>query len=347
MTKFNSASSPASFADDTEVVGAAAEVAPSLAMINANVEKVGGVAVDLATAVVDPPVEQNGTMKKIEIIDMRGLEAKVVEARLEELAGDRFVMHGSNGVGETGGIIEKFDPSKSELVGKKPSVYATIDPEVAVVNAALNKHGPVGIALRMLDGGVGASSNMVIGSLDGVDRKKFRVPENMAKAMKKAYVAGPESPEWASLFSDGEVYLMPKAEFSQDSVMLDGSKYPTDHEWNSQQRVAPSSVVQVSAELIKDVLRFDGDDANVEIIPVDEATVLDAFKQDMEGLIPRDKVDFSVAELMKMSEGSKERMDFAHALEGVIGSGSVARADFAEAASRLYFERARALAGVV
>jgi hypothetical protein len=31
----------------------------------------------------------------------------------------------------------------------------------------------------------------------------------------------------------------------------------------------------------------------------------------------------------------------------VIGSGSVARADFAEAASRLYFERARALAGVV
>jgi hypothetical protein len=43
MTKFNSASSPASFADDTEVVGAAAEEAPSLAMINANVEKVGGV----------------------------------------------------------------------------------------------------------------------------------------------------------------------------------------------------------------------------------------------------------------------------------------------------------------
>lgn len=280
-------------------------------------------------------LESNEADKTMQAIDMRGQTVDEVKVRLTEMAGENLVMRGSNGAVE---LIEEFDPARSNLAGKKQSVYATDDPETALFNALLNKHGSRAVALRMLDGGFGASSNMVINSSS---RKKFAVPENMARAIKEAYTAGPDSPEWHSLFGEGVVYIMSKDKFSQDSPLLDGRHQDTDHEWNSQQKVASEFAVTVSPELIMDVLRFDGEDANVEIIPVDEAEVLSGFRRDMDAVIPGGRSEFSVEELVAMAQGSEERLEFAKALKQRIGSGSLPREEFVELAAKLYEERVK------
>lgn len=320
MTKFSSA--PVAKYPDTE--RSPDSLAPSIG-------GVGGAIV----RVTDLESDKGDTMQAI---DMRGQTVNEVKIRLAEMAGDDLVMRGSNGALE---LIEEFDPAQSNLAGKKQSVYATDDPETALFNAILNKHGSRAVALRMLDGGYGASSNMVI-KIPGKSNK-FAVPEHMAEAIQEAYAAGAGSKEWDSLFGDGVVYLMSKDKFSQDSPLLDGSPEETDHEWNSQQKVVSEFAVTVSPELIKDVLRFDGDNANVEIIPVDEADVLDGFKRDMEAVIPEGKLEFSADELMAMAQGSKERMEFAKLLKQRIGPGSLPKEEFAKKAAEFYEERVKEL----
>ncbi len=302
--------------------------------LGTTIDGVGGAIV----RVVD--LESHGKEKTMQAIDMRGQTVDEVKIRLAEMAGDDLVMRGSNGAIE---LIEEFDPARSNLAGKKQSVYATDDPETALFNALLNKHGSRAVALRMLDGAQGASSRMVIHSSE---KKKFVIPENMARAIQEAYVAGPGSSEWSSLFGDGVVYLMPKDKFSQESPLLDGSPEETDHEWNTQQKVASEFAVTVSPELIMDVLRFDGEDANVEIIPVNETEVLEGFKHDMNSTIPEGKKEFSTDELMAIAQGSEERLAFAEALRQRIGSGALPREQFVELATKLYEERVRKQANI-
>ena len=297
--------------------------------LESSVDAVGGAIV----RVVD--LELNEADKTMQAIDMRGQTVDEVKVRLAEMAGEDLVMRGSNGAVE---LIEEFDPARSNLAGKKQSVYATDDPETALFNALLNKHGSRAVALRMLDGKLGASSNMVVKT---PGKSKFAVPEHMAEAIQSAYVAGPGSEEWASLFGDGVVYLMSKDNFSQDSPLLDGRHQDTAHEWNSQQKVASEFAVTVSPELIMDVLRFDGEDANVEIIPVDETEVLSGFRRDMDTVIPEGRVEFSVEELIAMAQGSEERLEFAEALKQRVGSGSLPREEFVELAAKLYEERVK------
>ncbi len=297
--------------------------------LESSVDVVGGAIV----RVVD--LESHEREKTMQAIDMRGQTVDEIKVRLTEMAGDDLIMRGSNGAIE---LIEEFDPARSNLAGKKQSVYATDDPETALFNALLNKHGSRAVALRTLDGGFGASSNMVVKT---PGKSKFAVPEHMAEAIQGAYVAGPGSKEWVSLFGDGVVYLMSKDKFSQESPLLDGSHENTDHEWNSQQRVASEFAVTVSPELIMDVLRFDGEDANVEIIPVDEAGVLSGFRRDMDAVIPEGRSEFSVEELVAMAQGSEERLEFAEALKLRVGSGSLRREEFVEMAARLYEERVK------
>lgn len=283
--------------------------------------------------------------KTVEVLDMQKASIEEVEAKLnEELASGEIVLHGSGG-GETK-IIEEFDPARSNLANKRPSIYATDDPEVAIFNAVLDKLSPRVVAIRMLDGGSGASSGMNIRE-DG--RMKFEIPKNIADAIRRALELGEESKEWKSLFRDGVVYALPKDKFSQNSARADGVKDSTDHEWNTQQKVRPEFAVTISAELIKDVLRFDGENANVEIIPVDAAEVQAGFKRGMEATIPDDLEEFSADELIEIatgSGGSDERLEFARLLKEKIGSGKRPRNEFVELAANFYEERIKEQAKV-
>ena len=270
--------------------------------------------------------------KMIEIVDMRGLSKTEVEARLDDrLEGGDVVLSGSGGA--ESGIIEEFDPSVSNLGGKKPSVYATDDPEVAMFNAVLDKRSSVAVALRILDGGEGASSQMVI--RDG-ERPKFQIPQHMAEAIKNAIELGPESPEWQSLFREGVVYSLPKDKFSQESPMEDGGDYPTDHEWNSQDKVVPEAATLVSPAIITEILRFDGEDANVEIVPMDDSLVLDQFAEGMSVAIPGNVEQFGPADLLEMAGDSEERVAFAKRVEGELGSVRLPKDEFIRRAAKIY-----------
>lgn len=321
MTKFSSAP----VVDDQEVNDASLED---------KVSRLGGSAVG--------SVELAG-VPRVEVRDMRDKNLNEVETKINELlSNDDAVVTGS-GVDEDG-VIEEFDPYRSSLDGKKPSIYATDDPETAIFNAILDKRSPVAIALRVLDGGEGASSRMHVKE---VGSPKFQIPQHMAEAIQTAIKLGPDGEEWKNLFRDGAVYVLPKGKFSQDSPMIDGAEYPTDHEWNSQEVVTPGLAVLVSAELVGEVLRFDGEDANVEIIPVDEAEVLSGFRRDMDAVIPEGKAEFSVDELMAMANGSEERLEFAEALKQKVGSASLPREQFVEMAADLYEERVKEQAKAV
>jgi hypothetical protein len=309
MTKFN--------------VSSATDV--NVAPLERRVGVAGAVAVGL-------DVEQGEEAKKVEIIDMRGASKSEVEARLDDRlkVGD-VVLTGSEG-GEDG-IIEEFDPSMSNLRGKKPSIYATDDPEVAMFNAILDKRSPVATALRILDGGEGASSQMVI--RDG-ESPKFQIPQHMAEAIKNAIELGPESTEWQSLFRDGVVYALPKDKFSRESPMQGGEEYPTDHEWNSQDKVVPEAAVLVSSGIISEILRFDGEDANVEIVPKDDSLVLDQFAEGMSIAIPDGVEQFGVTDLLGMAGDSNERVIFARRVEAELGSEKLPKDEFIRRAAKIY-----------
>lgn len=269
--------------------------------------------------------------QSVETSDMRGLSAEEVTRNLGEMLGEEHVAHGSIGTTE---VIDEFDPARSKLSGKEPSVYATDDPEVAILNAVLDKHGSRAAAIRQLDGGEGASSQMVIHSPGS---RKFVIPENMARAIQVAMDLGPESPEWQSLFGEGTVYLFPKGEFSQDSPRLDGSPQTTDHEWNSQDKVRPNGAVLVSPDLIKDILRFDGEDANVEILPVDEVAVAGRLGQGIAEMIPM-TTDVAADDLIALAGDSRDRLDFIGVLRQRTASQRIPREEFVKLATEVYRE---------
>jgi len=301
-----------------------------------------GTKVGLAGSVVVGAVDQERNAPKIEVVDMSGASVEEVETKLNEvLAGGSAVLHGS---GESeNGVIEEFDPLRSNLAGKKSSIYATDDPETAIFNAVLDKRSPVATALRILDGGEGASSKMNIRK-DGV--MKFQIPEHMANAIQEALSLGPESPQWKALFRDGVVYVLPKDKFSQDSPRIDGVEESTDHEWNSQEKVVPDGVIQVSSKLITDVLRFNGEDANVEIVTVDDEVVVSQFAGGMMAAIPEGSTEFGADDLLSLAGGSEERLRFAELVREKLGSDKLPVDEFVGQAAEIYremiLERAKA-----
>ncbi len=103
----------------------------------------------------------------------------------------------------------------------------------------------------------------------------FVIPAHQAETIKTALAAGAESDIYQQLFSNGVVYMLPRASFTQESpqTSTDPDRGPetTDHEWNSQERVKPELLCLVSPDLLDKLLVFSGDDQNVEVI--DEATM--------------------------------------------------------------------------
>lgn len=312
MTKFSSAP----ILDDHEVGGASVE---------ARVSGVGATAVGALEV---------GGASAVGVHDMRDKEIAEVEAELNGLlSGGDTVLTGS--VGIEGGLIEEFDPARSELGSKKPSVYATDDPETAIFNAVVDKHSDLALVIRRMDGGEGASSGMLIRQ-DGAI--KFGVPEMMAKAIRRAIELGPDSEQWKALFRDGAVYALPKDKFTQDSARTDGVEEPTDHEWNSQEAVEPGRAVAVSASLIKDVLRFDGEDANAQVVFGGKDRFLAAAKEQFEEAMASRVSELGSEDLVAISGESGERREFAEFVGERMGRGKLPKEEFLGLVTKLYIE---------
>ncbi len=232
---------------------------------------------------VDPSDRQQ---EQPETYDLRGESLDEVRDRLADLAAQyNAVMHGASlSIGQ----IDEFDPSRSTIGGKLPSIYATDHPDAAIFNAIYDKHSKPARGLREEDFGEGASSNMHMRR--GIGHAAFVLPQAQAEAIKRAQLAitAGEKPE---LVGEGLVYLLPKEKFTQDSPetahAVSGAADYSDHEWNSQARVRPLAVVAVSTDLLVDLLVFDGPAQNVYIFTREElvARRVEEFEQQFDGML--------------------------------------------------------------
>lgn len=203
----------------------------------------------------------NGTAEPLRV-DLTALPLSAVKQLLNQLVRQNTVLHGSI----SDQPYEQLDPGKSKLSGKVPSVYATTDPRVALMNAVFNAHGSEPARIRQQeDGGHGFSAAM---NIAGKQDKIFQSPPGIAAAMKKGLAEGPEGPYFQTLFKDGFIYVLPMDQFTQENPKLGptgqrvGGTDHTDHEWNGDHSVTPVAVLKVSKALAAQLIKMDQGDSD-------------------------------------------------------------------------------------
>lgn len=201
----------------------------------------------------------------IATVDLRQTPTAALVSALGELvARHSVVLHGS-----IADVSQYLYPS--QIAKKAPSVYATIDPRIALVYAVFARSSSRVQKLQLSrenGGNLRIAGRMHI---EG-ERKIFEVKHSLGEALM--------SSERDALFDDGYLYILQQSEFTDQNPKLNesgderiGGTDHTDHEWNAPEIVSPIARFRISKDVAATLVRVgEGESDTVKILPPPEPT---------------------------------------------------------------------------